>query len=73
MSLRNPKIFRTCLENPQPLIPRLKILKTLIFNSFLSSLLMVISSSLVNVKRLKDGNFELCRLFVVINKLFSFK
>ena len=37
---------------------------------------MVISSSSVNMKRLKDGNIELCRLFVFINEflfLFSIK
>ena len=27
---------------------------------------MVVPSSAVNMKRLRDGNFELCRLFVVM-------
>ena len=39
----------------------------------LSSLLMVVQSSSVNMERLKDGNIELCRLFVVTNTfIFSF-
>ena len=31
MGLKNPKTLRKCLENPQPQMPELKFLKTLIF------------------------------------------
>ena len=32
---------------------------------------MVIPSSSVTMERLKDGNVELCELFVVINKFLN--
>ena len=31
--------------------------------------MMAVPCASVNMKRLKDGNIELCRLFLVINKL----
>ena len=56
MSVKNPKILRKCLENLQPQMPELEVLKKLIFplkvtklsvvflisNFFLSSSLMVV-------------------------------
>ena len=37
----------------------------------MSSLLIIVPPSSVNMERLKDGNVELCRLFAVINKFLN--
>ena len=43
----------------------------LISNYFLSSILMVVSSSSANIERLKDKNVELCILFVAMTLIVS--
>ena len=52
------------LENPKTLS---------LFKILLSSLLMVVQSSSVNMERSKDGNVELSRWFVVMTFIASVK
>ena len=59
MSLKTSKTLRKFQENLQPQMPELQFLKTLTFPRALSSLLMVVSSSSVNMERFKDGNDEM--------------
>ena len=80
MSLENPKAFRKILrKSPASDMPELQFLVTKstklkklknwvnfsILNSFLSSLLMVAPSFLVNMEILKDGNVKLDARFKI--------